>query len=109
MRGTRDLLEFVWYGAVRSILETFRIGYDWTFFGVPTAVLVGMAAVAFGIVTIVWRHRGPGPTTADLDRLRERHDAGTPEAALTGRDCEASGEQVQSRGLARDGLRPTQP
>jgi phosphatidylglycerol:prolipoprotein diacylglycerol transferase len=62
---------FVWYGAVRSILETFRIGYDWTFFGVPTAVLVGLAAVAFGIVTIVWRHRGPGPTTADLDRLRE--------------------------------------
>ncbi len=38
---------FVWYGAVRSILETFRIGYDWTFFGVPTAVLVGLAAVAY--------------------------------------------------------------
>ncbi len=72
---------FVWYGAVRSILETFRIGYDWTFFGVPTAVLVGLAAVAFGIVTIAWRHRGPGPTTADLDRLRERHDVATADAA----------------------------
>jgi phosphatidylglycerol:prolipoprotein diacylglycerol transferase len=82
---------FVWYGAVRSILETFRIGYDWTFFGVPTAVLVGLAAVAFGIVTIVWRHRGPGPTTADLDRLRE---AGAVGGSLTGGVRDSAGQST---------------
>jgi phosphatidylglycerol:prolipoprotein diacylglycerol transferase len=62
---------FIWYGAVRSILETMRIGYDWTFFGVPTAILVGLAAMVFGAVTIAWRHRGPGPSTADGDRARD--------------------------------------
>jgi phosphatidylglycerol:prolipoprotein diacylglycerol transferase len=66
---------FIWYGGVRSLLELFRLGYDWTFFGVPTAILVGLAGMAFGAVTIWWRHRGPGPSTADVDRQREAEAA----------------------------------
>ena len=66
---------FIWYGGVRSLLELFRLGYDWTFFGVPTAIVVGLAGMAFGAVTIWWRHRGPGPSTADVDRQREAEAA----------------------------------
>ncbi len=71
-------LWFAWYGGVRAALETFRTGYDWTFFGVPVAALIGVAAVAFGVITIVARHRRPGPSTADLDRLREARATGGP-------------------------------
>jgi prolipoprotein diacylglyceryltransferase len=50
----------IWYGAVRSFLETFREGYNWTVAGgIPTAQLIGVGLVVFGIVTIWWRHRGP--------------------------------------------------
>ncbi|HXQ96440.1 MAG TPA: prolipoprotein diacylglyceryl transferase, partial [Candidatus Acidoferrales bacterium] len=71
-------LWFAWYGGVRAVLETFRTGYDWTFFGVPVAALIGVGAVAFGVITIVARHRRPGPSTADLDRLREARATGGP-------------------------------
>jgi phosphatidylglycerol---prolipoprotein diacylglyceryl transferase len=73
---------FIWYGAVRSVLETFRLGYDWTFFGVPTAILVGVAAMVMGALTIYWRHRGPGRSTAEKDREREAESgSGAPEEA----------------------------
>lgn len=56
---------FIWYGAVRGILEVFREGYNWTFFGVPMAMLIGALAVAGGIITIIWRHRKPRPETPE--------------------------------------------
>ena len=37
--GDLLLIFFIWYAAVRFALETFRTG-NWTFFGVPTAMLV---------------------------------------------------------------------
>lgn len=78
---------FIWYGAVRSVLETFRIGYDWTFFGIPTAMWVGIVAIAFGVLTIAWRHRRPGPSTADLDAASAADDAdGSAEAGPGGAD-----------------------
>ena len=50
----------IWYGAVRSFLETFREGYNWTVAGgIPTAQLIGVGLVVFGVATILWRHRGP--------------------------------------------------
>jgi phosphatidylglycerol:prolipoprotein diacylglycerol transferase len=73
---------FIWYGGVRSVLETFRIGYDWTFFGVPTAILVGVAAMVMGALTIYWRHRGPGRSTAERDReLEDESASGAPDEA----------------------------
>ena len=71
---------FIWYGGVRSVLELFRLGYDWTFFGIPTAILVGLAGMAFGALTIWWRHREPGPSTADVDRERAAEAAAGPAA-----------------------------
>ncbi|MFO7531846.1 MAG: prolipoprotein diacylglyceryl transferase [Candidatus Limnocylindrales bacterium] len=53
-----DLASFwmIWYGAVRLVLETFRDGWNWTIFGIPTAMLIGALLVAIGSVTIWWRH-----------------------------------------------------
>jgi len=54
--GDVGLLYFVWYGLERSLLELLRSGWDWTFFGVPMAQLVGMGAAAAAIVAILIRH-----------------------------------------------------
>jgi len=54
--GDVGLLYFVWYGCERSLLETFRFGYNWTFFGIPMAQLVGLGAAAAGLVAIAIRH-----------------------------------------------------
>ena len=55
--GDVGLLYFVWYGVERSLLETFRSGWNWTFLGLATAQLVGLGAAAVAIAVIVVRHR----------------------------------------------------
>jgi hypothetical protein len=48
------------------VLEFFRSG-NWTFFGVPTAQIVTVGFILFGIAIIAYRH-GPGrPAEADPD------------------------------------------
>jgi phosphatidylglycerol:prolipoprotein diacylglycerol transferase len=54
--GDVGLLYFVWYGVERSVLETLRGGWNWTFFGIPMAQLVGLGAAAVSIIAIVIRH-----------------------------------------------------
>ncbi|MGD0019483.1 MAG: prolipoprotein diacylglyceryl transferase [Candidatus Limnocylindrales bacterium] len=54
--GDVGLLYFVWYGLERSLLELLRSGWDWTFFGIPMAQLVGLGAAAAAIVAILIRH-----------------------------------------------------
>ena len=54
--GDIGLLYFTWYGLERTLLETFRFGYNWTFFGLPMAQLVGLSAAAAGIVAVLVRH-----------------------------------------------------
>ena len=53
-----DLASFwmVWYGGVRLVLELFRDGWNWTLFGVPTAMLIGAVLMAAGVGTAWWRH-----------------------------------------------------
>ncbi|MGZ6260820.1 MAG: prolipoprotein diacylglyceryl transferase [Candidatus Limnocylindrales bacterium] len=64
-RGRRDgdLLAFwlIWYGAVRALLETFRLSYDFTFFGLPVAVLFGLGAISAGVLLLVLNHLRPAP------------------------------------------------
>jgi phosphatidylglycerol:prolipoprotein diacylglycerol transferase len=55
--GDIGMLYFVWYGLERSLLEFFRSGYDWTFFGLGTAQIVGIGAAVAAIAVIVARHR----------------------------------------------------
>lgn len=62
-----DLASFwmVWYGGGRLALETFRVGWDWTIAGVPTAMLIGGVLVVVGTMSVVIRHRARvSPDTA---------------------------------------------
>jgi phosphatidylglycerol:prolipoprotein diacylglycerol transferase len=54
--GDVGLLYFVWYGIERSLLETLRGGWNWTWFGIATAQLVGLGAAVAAIIAIAIRH-----------------------------------------------------
>ena len=56
-----DLASFwmIWYGSVRLLLESFREGWNWTLFGIPTAMLLGVVLISAGVVTAWWRHSRP--------------------------------------------------
>jgi phosphatidylglycerol:prolipoprotein diacylglycerol transferase len=56
----------IWYGSVRTVLETFRDGWNWTLgpIGIPTAQVVGVALVLIGVVWIAYNHR-PGTRPYD--------------------------------------------
>jgi len=70
-RGDRlrpgDLASFwmIWYGTTRLLLETFRAGWNWLLLGIPTAMLIGVALVGVGIVTILVRHSRPRPPSLE--------------------------------------------
>ncbi len=58
-----DLAAFwaIWYGTARSLLETFREGYNWTLGGIATAQRVGIGLIIFGIAVLAWNHRPGNP------------------------------------------------
>jgi phosphatidylglycerol---prolipoprotein diacylglyceryl transferase len=56
--GDLLLIFFLWYGLTRFALEGFRSG-NWTFFGIPTAQIVTLGFILFGILGLLYRH-GPG-------------------------------------------------
>jgi hypothetical protein len=55
------LLFFIWYAVVRFALETFRSD-NWTWFGIPTAMVVSTVFIVLAVLTLLWRHR-PGHGT----------------------------------------------
>jgi phosphatidylglycerol:prolipoprotein diacylglycerol transferase len=57
-RGDLTSFWMVWYGGGRLALESFRVGWDWTIGGVPTAMLIGAFLVVTGIASAAYRHRG---------------------------------------------------
>lgn len=56
--GDLLLVFFAWYAAVRFFLETFRTG-NWTFFGIPMAMLISGTVFVVAVALLAWRHR-PG-------------------------------------------------
>ncbi len=56
--GDLILIFFIWYAAVRFALETLRLD-NWTFFGIPTAMVVSVAVIVIALLLLAWRHR-PG-------------------------------------------------
>ncbi len=68
--GDLFLLFVIWYAIVRFALETFRMG-NWTFFGIPTAMVVSAAAVVVALAVLALRHR---PGAAGDDRWGEPPD-----------------------------------
>jgi phosphatidylglycerol:prolipoprotein diacylglycerol transferase len=56
--GDLVLIFFIWYAVVRFALETLRTD-NWTFFGIPTAMVVSAAVIVVSLLLLAWRHR-PG-------------------------------------------------
>jgi phosphatidylglycerol:prolipoprotein diacylglycerol transferase len=71
--GDLLLIFFVWYGLTRFALEGLRTG-NWTFFGIPTAQIVTLGFILFGVIGLLYRH-GPGrPDALAVDLLPDRSD-----------------------------------
>ena len=66
--GDIALLFFIWYATTRFLLEPLRADH-WTFFGVPTAMIVSAFVIVAATIALVFRHRSsfgtPTPQPAD--------------------------------------------
>ena len=54
--GDAALMYVMWYGAVRTLLETYRVN-NWTILGVPTAMWVGIIGFVLAGAWLIYRHR----------------------------------------------------
>jgi phosphatidylglycerol---prolipoprotein diacylglyceryl transferase len=54
--GDAVLMYLMWYGAVRTLLETYRVG-NWTIIGLPTAMWIGILAIVLSAAWLWYRHR----------------------------------------------------
>jgi phosphatidylglycerol:prolipoprotein diacylglycerol transferase len=54
--GDIALLYFVWYASTRLALETLRAD-NWTFFGVPMAMIISAGVILVALGTLLFRHR----------------------------------------------------
>ena len=78
--GDIALLYIIWYGAVRSVLELYRVN-NWTILGVPTAIWIGIIGIVLAAGFLVLRHvKGWGTPGAWMDRS-DRTDTGATNAA----------------------------
>jgi len=68
--GDLLLTFFIWYGAVRFVLEPLR-QENWTFNGIPTAMLVSLGFIAVGVISLLWRHRPGRDEDAPATRWRD--------------------------------------
>lgn len=77
--GDLTLMYFMWYGAVRTLLENYRVN-NWTILGVPTAMWIGIIAFVLAAAWLVIRHRrGTGSPMIRPAEEREP-DAAPPQA-----------------------------
>ena len=61
--GDIALLFFIWYATTRFLLEPLRAD-NWTFFGVPTAMIVSAFVILAATIALVIRHRSSFGTRA---------------------------------------------
>ena len=54
--GDAVLMYIMWYGAVRTVLETYRVN-NWTILGLPTAMWIGIIGVVLAAGWFWYRHR----------------------------------------------------
>ena len=69
--GDLLLVFFIWYGAVRFVVESLKAD-NWLFFGVPTAQIIATLTVLGATAILVIRHArsaATGPPGTELDRL----------------------------------------
>jgi phosphatidylglycerol:prolipoprotein diacylglycerol transferase len=79
--GDAVLMYIMWYGAVRTCLETYRVN-NWTIIGVPTAMWIGIIAFVLAGAWLIIRHRiGRGsPMIRPADEVKADADAPAPPA-----------------------------
>jgi phosphatidylglycerol---prolipoprotein diacylglyceryl transferase len=86
---------FIWYGVTRFVLEFFRSG-NWTFFGIPTAQIVTVGFILFGIAIIAYRH-GPGrPAEAEPKEEGATDDGATDDIADNADDADRDAARPRS-------------
>jgi phosphatidylglycerol:prolipoprotein diacylglycerol transferase len=79
--GDIALIYIMWYGAVRSLLETYRVN-NWTILGVPTAIWIGILGIILAGAFLVVRHaKGWGTPGSWMHRSDETDDAGESQPA----------------------------
>jgi phosphatidylglycerol---prolipoprotein diacylglyceryl transferase len=77
--GDAVLMYIMWYGAVRALLETYRVN-NWAILGVPTAVWLGATGFVLALAWLIIRHRrGWGSPMIRPDAERDT-DAPAPQA-----------------------------
>ncbi|HUQ79022.1 MAG TPA: prolipoprotein diacylglyceryl transferase [Patescibacteria group bacterium] len=104
LAGDLLLIFFVWYGFTRFALEGLRSG-NWTFFGIPTAQIVTLGFILFGIIGLLYRH-GPGrPSMTAVELLPDPADEASPDDDED--DFWADGAADESEDL--DGARDDEP
>jgi phosphatidylglycerol---prolipoprotein diacylglyceryl transferase len=54
--GDAVLMYIMWYGAVRALLETYRVN-NWTILGLPTAMWLGIIGFVLALAWLIIRHR----------------------------------------------------
>ncbi len=54
--GDAVLMYIMWYGTVRTVLETYRVN-NWTILGLPTAMWIGIIGVVLAASWFWYRHR----------------------------------------------------
>ena len=82
--GDIGMMYFIWYGSVRSVLETFRTG-NWMIGGIPVAILIGVGVAVTGFVVIAVRHANgwgvPGAFLVEMEEREAAKAAAEPDAA----------------------------
>jgi phosphatidylglycerol:prolipoprotein diacylglycerol transferase len=73
--GDAVLMYLMWYGAVRTLLETYRVN-NWEILGVPTAMWLGIIAFVVAAALLVYRHRRQNGSP--MVRPLEEHQTDAP-------------------------------
>ena len=79
--GDAVLMYLMWYGAVRTLLETYRVN-NWEILGVPTAMWLGIIAFVVAAVLLIYRHRrhAGSPMVRPLEERQTDAPAPRPQA-----------------------------
>ena len=107
--GDLFFIFLIWYAIVRFLLETLRTG-NWTFFGLPTAMLVSIVIVVGSLIALAIRHR-PGapddrwgePPAREEETFEVEDDAELVEVDDDEVEAEAEADDVVEAGVGDGG------
>jgi len=74
--GDLLLIFFIWYAAVRYLLENLRTG-NWKLGDLATAQIFSIIFIAVALAIMAWRHRLPASTIRGADDAAPSEDGGT--------------------------------